>query len=193
MDQTPIYGFPYPECDPPLVKDASDIAQLANLALAFDATIEDINIQINDQLLVPDICRMFMSAAVATGDAELTAFMDTLSFQTAGSGMSDAANGGIRIQEQGWYIVGTYTEVSVTAPAATQLALRQAIVRNGAVASNFSDSGRIVSGDFQYGYTSEVLNLSAGDLIQPRLRHGAGGGITWTYRTRLWAIQILAT
>lgn len=193
MDQTPIYGFPYPECDPPLVKDASDIEQLADLALAFDTAVENLNLKINDELLVPDMIRMNMSAATATTDQELTAFQDVFNWQTAGSGMSDTANGGIRIQEQGWYqIVGT-TEVSVTAPAATQLALRMAVVRNGVVASNFQDSGRIVSGDFQYGYTAEVLNLAVGDLIQARLRHGAGPGITWTYRTRLSATQILAT
>jgi hypothetical protein len=193
MDRTPIYGFPWPECEPPLVKDASDIDHLENLAAAIDAQVEALNLQANDELIVPDICRVFMGAAAATSEAELTAFTDTLSWQTAGSGMADLANGGIRIQEQGWYIVGAFTEVSVTAPAATQLALRMAIVRNGVVASNFQDSGRIVTGDFQYGYTSEVMNLSSGDLIQARNRHGAGGGITWTYRTRLWAVQILAT
>lgn len=193
MDQTPIYGFPYPECDPPLVKDASDIIQLANLANAFDAAVEALNLQANDELLVPDVCRMNMSAAVSTTDQELTPFNDQLNWQTAGSGMADTVNGGIRIQEQGWYIVGGYTEVSVTVPAATQLQLRMSVVRNGAVASNYHDSGRIISGDFQYGYVSEILNLSVGDLMQVRLRHGAGGGITWTYRTRLWAVQILAT
>lgn len=193
MDQTPIYGFPYPECDPPLVKDASDIAQVRDLAEAIDAAVEALNLKANDELLVPDICRVNMGAATATTDQELTAFTDNLNFQTAGSGMADAANGGIRIQEQGWYIVGAYTEVSATAPAATQLALRMAIVKNGIVNSNFQDSGRIVTGDFQYGYTSEVLNLAVGDLMQARVRHGAGPGISWTYRTRLWAIQLLAT
>lgn len=193
MDQTPVYGFPYPECDPPLVKDASDIIQLANLANAVDAAVEALNLQANDELLVPDVCRMNMSAAAVTTDQELTPLNDQLNWQTAGSGMADPTNGGIRIQEQGWYIVGGYTEVSATVPAATQLQLRMSVVRNGAVASNYHDSGRIISGDFQYGYVSEILNLSVGDLMQVRLRHGAGAGIQWTYRTRIWAVQILAT
>lgn len=193
MDATPIYGFPYPECDPPLIQDASDIIQMQNLAVAIDAAVEALNQQINDELLVPDACRMQMSAAVATTDQELTAFFDALNFQTAGSNMSDTANGGIRIQEQGWYLVGGYTEVSVTAPAATQLALRMAVVRNGVLGSNFHDQGRIVTGDFQYAAASDVLNLSVGDLMQMRLRHGAGGVPTWTYRTRMWALQLLAT
>lgn len=193
MDSTPIYGFPYPECDPPLVKDAANIQQMQALALAIDAAVQEIVDTANDELIVPDAARMNMSAAVATTDQELTAFQDTLNWEVGSGGMSDIPNGGIRIVETGWYIVGGYTHVSVTAPAATQLALRMACVRNGNVASNFHDSGRILSGDTQYGYVNEILSLNAGDLVQVRLRHGAGPGITWTYQTRLWALQILAT
>lgn len=193
MDQTPIYGFPYPQCEPPLVKDASDISQMRDLALAIDAAVEALNQKANDELIVPDAARMLMSAAVATSEQEVTPFFDAFSFQTAGSGMVDTVNGGIRIQEQGWYLVGGYTEVSSTTPAATQLALRTAVVRNGTVASNFQDSGRIITGDFQYSATNETLLLSVGDLMQLRHRSGAGAGISWTYRTRIWALQLLAT
>lgn len=193
MDSTPVYGFPYPECDPPLVKDASDITQMRDLAVAIDGAVQDLVDKVNDELLIPDACRMNMSAAVATTDQEVTPFNDVLNWQTAGSGMADVAAGGIRIQEQGWYFCGGYTEVSATIPAATQLSLRTCVMKNAAQTSNYQDSGRIISGDFQYSFTGETLLLNAGDLIQIRHRSGAGAGISWTYRSRIWAIQLLAT
>ena len=39
MDQTDCLGLPFPECDPPLTKDASDIAQFRDLAEATDAAV----------------------------------------------------------------------------------------------------------------------------------------------------------
>ena len=193
MDQTPIYGFPYPECDPPLTQDASDITQMRNLALAIDAAVEALNIKANDELIVPDLCRMQMSAAVATTETEVTPFFNTLNFQTLGSGMADTTNGGVRIQENGWYYVGGYTHISATIPAATQLALRTAIWRNGLLASNFHDSARIFTGDEQHSAADDTLLLNAGDLIQLRHRSGATAGTSWTYQSRIWVLQLLAT
>lgn len=54
MDSTYPYGFPYPECEPPLVKDREDIAHLRDLALAVDAEVERVDDLAVSALIQPE-------------------------------------------------------------------------------------------------------------------------------------------
>ena len=55
MDET-SRGYPYPECDPPLTKDVSDLpAQLKALADAVDADMTAVALQADTELIRPQL------------------------------------------------------------------------------------------------------------------------------------------
>lgn len=58
MDQTSPRLYTFPECNPPLTKDASDIVQMANLALTIDADVENLFTTVDNNLLSPDGCHI---------------------------------------------------------------------------------------------------------------------------------------
>lgn len=112
MNSTSPRRYPFPECDPPITEDASDIVQVGNLALTIDADIQDLYNTADDNLLTPDGCHLAISAPQNVVDGDYIVF-NVVRFDNSPSGiMSDSR--GIIIREDGTYLVTFW--LNTTAP-----------------------------------------------------------------------------
>lgn len=186
MDATECLGFPYPQCEPPLTKDASDIIHVRDLAEAVDAVVQDFADDIVDQLVRPDACRMVNLVAYVSTLADNVIPMDATSFDNQpGLAMTDVTNGGIRIVTDGWYQVGAWVRSTV----ATDVQTRIRFLVNGDPATNFQGPGGLAQAGSQDCNGEEVLQLVAGDLVNVATRNGAPG-TSVSYSAHMWAVLV---
>ena len=108
MDQTTPRLYSYPQCDPPLTRDASDIVQVANLALTIDADVENLFDIVDNNLLSPDGCHV-AAAAQTIQQGDPVAF-SIVRFDNSPGGVM-AETGGIRARTDGTYLVTCWTQV----------------------------------------------------------------------------------
>lgn len=190
MDQTENRGYPYPVCAPPLVKDASDIGHLRDLALAVDTDVNDVFNRASDTVVRPDAARMTMSATLAdTANTVFPFFNQTTvdSTATTPNPMANPANGYMILREPGWYNVGTFGMFT----SAVFLGLRVRFLINGVAATSWSQQADIVASNNQIAHlTVELVSALGGDIIQVEYRIGAGSP-SYTYSARLWAQQLM--
>lgn len=190
MDETINFGFPYPECEPPLVKDASDIIQLKNLADAVDAEVQEIFDLASQQLIHPDSCRMAMTApvAVALGTRQTQIFYDTFNFDnTPAQQMSDETAGAIRILEAGWYMIGHHV-LAQRSPGPGTMPTSLRFIKNGLATSNWSVQSSVNVG---MAHQFLMMRLEVNDLITSEV-HQTLTTTAWTYDARIWAHQLMA-
>lgn len=188
MDTTDNFGFPYPQCNPPLTKDASDIEQLRDLAQAVDAAVQGFDDDVTENLERPDAIRLNNTGAPLTSTlADNLLLMTTLEFDnTPGDVMTDLTNGGIRIRRDGWYQLGFW--ISCTVPSDVQARAR--FLNNGLAITNWHPPGGVaVAGALNCAGT-ELAELGAGDLVQLQSRNDVPGASV-TYNARLWAWLVL--
>lgn len=187
MDET-SRGFPYPQCDPPLVKDASDIGQMKALAEAIDADVTSLEALADAQLISPQSAYVLETPASAWAVPTATPNFTTALF--ASPGMDDTLfNAGIRIVTSGWYMLGTYCVVIIG--AGTEINARTRFLRNGAVLTPAGDQARLVTATAEDPYLSTVVELNAGDLIRTQVQHSGAAATAYTTQARLWAFQLL--
>lgn len=188
MGQTPNYAIAYPECDPPLRKDASDVIQFRDLAVGIDDAIQGLYDDATNKLFSPDTCRMSGAAPLTVTGQDAVALVNTVSYDNSpGSMMGDVTNGGIRILEPGRYWIGAYALIT----SATELSARMRFLSDGAPISNFQSPSGIYTASTAYCYASAVLAFTAPALLQVGIRHSASSALSWSYQARLWAIQAL--
>lgn len=104
--QTVPFGFPYPQCDPPLTKDGSDIADLRDLAIAVDTRMEAMAVQADDLLVSPDAATLVAtgSQVLSTPTDQLT--MATVEYDTSASGdLAQGAQSRFVVQQTGVYLL----------------------------------------------------------------------------------------
>ena len=187
MDTTENLGLPYPQCDPPLVKDASDIEQMRDLAEAIDTAVGVFANEIQEQLVRPPACRMLNLVAYVSTLADNTIPMDAQSFDnTPGSTMLDAVAGVIRIPVDGWSLCGNWVRSTV----ATDVQTRSRFIVNGDPATNFQGPGGLAQPGFQDCNGEEYLFLRAGDGITVGTRNGSPG-TSVSYVAHVW-VQLVA-
>ena len=185
MKTTECLGLPYPECDPPLVKDASDIAQLRDLAEATDAAVQAYDDDLTDTLTAPP-------SAAATGGSntagtEVNQFYSVLEFDTGG--MWDSVGDGFLIQEDGWYMLGGHVRLSGFSPTNTNLRVDPLL--NGDPWSSRQGPGFATGGTEEVSW-SDVGFFRAGDFLNTRTAHTGNPATVVTYNARMWILQILA-
>lgn len=188
MDETLNRGYPYPQCDPPLTKDASDIAHVRDLAAAIDADVQTVYDNAADIVVRPDAARMGIAPSVADtfGPGDFSPTFNTRTFDTTGTSMTPTAEGVLRLVEPGWYTVGGYGEFTT----ATFLGLRMCFLQNGVQATSYTQQARVVAGNVQLAFnTGELFVPTGGDALTMRFRIGAASP-SFTYIARIWAQQI---
>jgi len=179
---TPLREYPYPECDPPLVKDASDIIQIRDLANAIDADVENLTVE-SLPLLYPVGSKMRMSGLV-TAAAEFTVTYTTNSWQTR-VGMNDATLGAIVIPETGFYQVCIWAACN----SATNADIRTKLVVNGIDRGTWGGYSAAVTGVALQAATHNVnLFLTEGDQLTSRVRNSLGASAT--YQSNLHVAQL---
>jgi hypothetical protein len=188
---TETYGFPYPECDPPLVKDSSQIAQVRQLAEAVDTEVQRIVDTAENALTAPPAARLSLAVQpVAMTDSQATPVFDVLVYESNWPTALDVAAGGLRVELPGWYLVGCHALVS-SATAAVLPMVRLTV--NGAAASSWSAvGGNYGVGNGRLAPLSGVpLNVNEGDIIRMQIKHLAAGSPAWDYRPHLWAVRLV--
>lgn len=185
MDATECLQLPFPQCLPPLTKDASDIIHVRNLAEAVDAVVEDFAADITDRLVRPNACRMVNLVAFVSTLADNVIPMDATSFDNRGLTQTDVTEGGMRIVTDGWYQVGAWCRSTV----ATDVQTRIRFLVNGEPATNFQGPGGLAQAGSQDCNGEEVLELVAGDLVTLATRNGAPG-TSVSYTAHLWMVLV---
>lgn len=183
MKATPLRGYPVPECDPPLVKDASDIIQIKNLADAIDTDVENLTVEAGP-LVYPVISKMSMSALTTTA-TEFTAVFTSSQWETR-LNMNDVALGLIVIPESGFY----QTHMWASCNSATNALMRLKLSVNGIPTGIWGGYSTAVTGNTPLQSSAHNVNLflSEGDQVSLIIRHNLG--VSATYEADIHVLQL---
>lgn len=192
MKATETYGFPYPECDPPLVKDSSQATQIQNLAIAVDTEVQRVITATNDALISPPATRLGIAVLpVATTDNLAVPFFDTSVFAVNwGTPTALSTQGGALVAKNGWYLAGCHA--LVTSATAAVLPMVRLTVNSVPASSWSTPAGNYGVSNGRLAALSAVpLVLSEGDVLRMEIKHLATGSPAWDYRPHLWAVRLL--
>lgn len=185
MDTTDCLGLPYPECDPPLVKDASNIEQFRDLALAVDAAVETYSDSLTDTLINPDA--VIMTGGVTVAGADVIHYYSGVN-KYNNANMANATLDLIEFQQDGWYMIGGWVAASGT--ASTIIGLRVEPLLNGDVFTSRQGPGFVETGN-EYVLWTDCGYFRAGDRMNAMTHHTDNPATVRTYATEIWALQIL--
>lgn len=185
MDKTDCLDLPYPECSPPLVKDASDIVHFKNLADAVDVVVNDFATELDDQLLTIDAINV--SGTVVSNAPQVTHFFNVApSFDNGG--LYDAARGVIRPQKDGWYAVGGWVSASHASLPSSGNVRVEPLVNGLTVTARQGPSHPAVGAE--YVAWTDILYLRAGDEVQCRTYQNLFAVVV-TYEAVMWALLVM--
>lgn len=184
MDVTECLELPYPQCDPPLTKDASDIAQFRDLAEATDAAVQAYDDRLTDTLTAPPAASM--TGGVNIAGQLVNQFYSVVEFDTGG--LADTTAQGLRIQEDGWYLFGGSVRLTGFSPTVTNLRIEPILNDNEFTSRQGPAFSWASSEDICW---SETAFFRAGDLIYTRTLHTGNPATVATYSHRIWIVQVL--
>lgn len=184
MDTTDCLELPFPECDPPLVKDASDIAQFRDFAFAVDAAVQVLDDLITTTLLQPPA--IVVDGGVNTAGRDIVQPLGGTPFYN-NANMYSSSGDIIVIPEDGWYMVGGYVRTDQQ-----NIGTRAQAVVNGDLVSAWQGPGRnhLNTGDSLNW--NDMLFLRQGDRVTVITRHSAAVGLVVNYTVLMWAYQVVA-
>jgi len=189
MDTTDCLGFPFPECDPPLTEDLSDIEQFYELAIAVDTAVQTLADNIVEELRSPDYVAM-SGTIVRTGQEQTMVYAV---IEANNAGMADTAAGGIVIQEDGEYLLGGWVDADA-ALSATSMGLRIEPFVNGALVAGRHGPGFPTFGtgtSLEYVAWMETIHLRAGDFVNAVTHHTISAATSVSYTSRIWALLVM--
>jgi hypothetical protein len=189
VDRTDNRGYIYPECDPPLVKDRSDIDYLRELAVQINNDAARMDADLLEFIERPDAARIAYTGTVTTTGSGngfyFTVPYDTLTYDNT-AGMVDLGANGIRVIERGWYLFTS--SLRCTNGGSQGTSVRH--LRNGRdEARRLEGPSAPISASEENMATVDFIQCSAGDLVTTQgFQDGAGG--TFTFEGRLSCIQL---
>lgn len=188
MGQTVDWGLPFPECNPPLRKDAGDIAQIRDLAEAVNEDVQGLYDTAYELLVKPPAIRMQTLNTQTTGAGQIAVrpFYDTLNFQnqTGANSMSDTANGVIRVVDPGIYLCGAWFSTVF----ATNQGMRAKFLKDGVLAANPHGTSNIITANTAYLSICQTLRFQQPASLSTEMT--AQAPTTWAITSRIWAVQI---
>lgn len=188
-NRTPNRGYLYPECDPPLVKDRSDIDFLRAFADDVNNDAITLDARIRDWIELPDAARIAYASTVTVSSTPGAMFiMPYTSISYDNTGIStDLANNALRPRERGWYLFAS----SVRCTNGGSLSMMVRHLRNGGVPTeSFSFEGPSEPIGVEENMTvMSALFCDGDDLITTQVRTDGAGG-TFTFDSRLSMIQL---
>lgn len=183
MDTTECLGLPFPECRPPLVKDASDIEQFRDLAEAVDAEVQELDDALTATLFEPPAVKMSGGQTVAGSD--IVHFPAVIVFDNAG--MANTTLDGISIQQDGWYMIGGWVR---RGPGPTVADLRVEPLLNGDPFTSRQGPGYANTSTEDVTWT-DVGFFRAGDFLNFMTHHTGNPATSFNYTHQMWALQVL--
>lgn len=189
MKTTDCLGFPYPECDPPLVKDLSDIGQFRDLAVAVDGAVQVLADNIVEELRSPDYVAM-SGTIVRTGQEQTMVYAV---IEADNAGMADTSAGGFFIREDGEYLLGGWVDADA-ALSSTSMGLRIEPFVNGELVAGRHGPGFPTFGtgtSLEYVAWMETVFLRVGDFVNAVTHHTISAATSVTYTSRIWALLVM--
>ena len=190
MDETQCFGIPYPECAPPLTKDASDVEQFRDLALEVDTAVQALADRTTEYLTAPD-------SACMSGGLTAAGRIQDLPFSASvfdNASMVSIPDGRLRIRSAGWYIIGGWVRGTSGVAAGIGIRIQPTLNgdpfgggRHGPGRPTFA--GASATDDVAWAI-STFLNVD--DLLGARINHSDSAALSVTYAHRIWATRILA-
>jgi hypothetical protein len=191
MDTTDCLGLPFPECEPPLVKDASDIIQFKALADATDAAVQAYSDSLTSNLISPPMVLM-QGSLNSAGQDVVQFFNGTVAFDTAA--MADTINDMIRIPENGWYMFGFFVHLD----NAVTFNVRAEPLLNGDPFSARQGPSSWVPPSGVGGVNEQLMGadcafFNEGDLLNFMTHHTDNPATLHNYVNCMWALQVMAS
>lgn len=190
VDRTDNRGYIYPECDPPLVKDRSDIDYLRQLAVDVNGDANGVDFTLQEFLEKPDAVRLAFTGIVNTTGSgngfQFTVPYDTVTYDNT-TGSTSLGDFAIAPQERGWYMFTSTVRCTNGGEQATSV--RHLL--NGA------DNGRAfegpsfpINGNEENMSVVDIMQCDVNDVITTRvLQSGVAGA--FTFECRLSMIQLM--
>lgn len=189
VDRTDNRGYVYPECDPPLVRDRSDIDYLREFAVQVnnDAAVMDANLL--EFIERPDAARIGFTGTITTsGSVNGFYFKVPYDFTTYDNtaGSVDLTANGIRVLERAWYMFTS--TLRCTNGGFQGTSVRH--LRNGNdEARRLEGESSPISASEENMSTVDFLQCNVGDLVTTQgFQSGAAG--TYTFEARMSMIQL---
>lgn len=193
-DRTANRGYPFPECDPPLVKDRSDIGFMRDLAVSVDGDAAATAGRIVQLIEKPDAVRIAMAGNIVvtksttTQDAIFVIPYNSTTFAQP-SAFADLTALGLRVQERGYYWVTSVVRCTNAGLADMQIRhLRNGLARTEG--RRFEGPAYPVVSNESSMQTADMMFANAGDLIRTQVKMSPVDG-TYAFEARLTAVQIL--
>lgn len=193
VDRTVNRGYAYPECDPPLVKDRSDIRYLRDLAVQVDADATRMEQRIIEFLEKPDSARVAFAGAILTPGTGSSGSLFRMPFNSVTydnrGDFADLGSEGLRVRERGWYMFASTVRCTDGGEQATMCRH----LRNGL---SFQEGRRLegpagaISTLETNMATSDVMMCNVGDVIQLQVKV-IDAATTMTFESRLTGLQLL--
>jgi hypothetical protein len=186
-------GYPYPECDPPLTKDASDISQMRDLAQAVNSDAAAQDARMVQLIEKPDAVRVAFAASLvvtksSAGDAIFIIPYNSTTYAQPAA-FADLTAFGLRVQERGYYWVTSTVRCTNAGLAGMQIRhLRNGLARTEG--RRFEGPAWPVIASESSMQTADLMYANAGDLIRTQVKMSPADG-TYAFEARLAAIQIL--
>jgi hypothetical protein len=182
-------GYIYPECDPPLVKDRSDIDYLRQLAAQVNADANIMEFGLQEFLEQPDAARILYTGTVTTsGAAAGFTFLvpyDTVTYDNT-TGSTDLASNALRPAELGWYLI--VSTVRCTNGGEQGTSVRH--LRNGnEEGRRFEGPSLPISATEENMNAVDLMRCEVGDVVQTQVRQEGAAG-TFTFECRLTMLQV---
>lgn len=189
VDRTDNRGYIYPECDPPLVKDRSDIDYLREFAVQVNNDAATLDSRLLEFIERPDAARIAFTGAIATSGSGNGFYFrvpyDVTTYDNT-SGSVDLTANGIRVLDRGWYAFTS--SLRCTNGLEQFMCVRH--LRNG------NDEGRRVegpsipiNGNEENMTTMDMMQCEAGDLVTTQ-GFVAGVAGSFTFEGRLSMFQL---
>lgn len=192
-DRTANRRYIYPECDPPLVKDRSDIRYLQSLAGEVNSDANGMSNRISEFLERPDAARIIFGGVIAVPGTGSNGVIFRMPYNSASwdntPGSIDLSAQGLRVRERGIYMFVSVVRNVTGGEQATMIRH----VRNGLT---YQEGRRLEGPAGLIGpvetnmTTSDVMICQAGDLIQTQVKV-IDGGVNMTMEARLAMVQLV--
>lgn len=186
-------NYAYPQCDPPLVKDRSDIRYLRDLAVSVDNDATDMENRIIEFLEQPDSARLHFAGAILTPGTGSSGSLFRMPFNVVNydnrGDLTDLSVEGFRIRERGWYMIASTVRCTDGGEQATMCRH----LRNGL---SFQEGRRLegpagaISTLETNMATSDVMMCNIGDVIQLQVKV-IDAATTMTFESRMTMLQLL--
>lgn len=188
VSRTDQRGYVYPECDPPEVKDRSDIDYMRELAVQVNNDAAVMDARLLEVIEKQDAARILFNGNITTSGSVNGFFFqipyDTVTYDNT-TGSTDLTEGGIRVLQRGLYFFSS--TLRCTNGGGQALLLRH--LRNGnAETRRYDGPAGLITASEDNMTVADVIMCNAGDLVKTQARVDGVGG-SFTFEARLTMFQ----